>query len=149
MAKKFNFRFESILKIRAEKVTQAQESLNQAVKVRLDKEQAIQEFIDSKNNLEISKPITTKAQDLQNKIFHKQHIESEINRLEKEKQQIVEIENLRRNKLGVAMKEEKVMEKLKDKKLSEHIDEVKREEGIFFDEIGLNISQKNSKNQDG
>lgn len=85
MAKKFDFRYESILKLRAEKVTQAQESLNQAVKVRLDKEKSIEDYKNYKSNINITEEKSTKAADLQNKIYHKQHIENEIKKLEKEK----------------------------------------------------------------
>lgn len=143
MAKKFDFRYETILKMRTEKVTQAKESLNQAVKVRLEKEKTIDDYKNYKNNLIIADEKSIKAADLQNKFYHKQHIENEIKRFEKEKEQIIEIENLRRSKLTVAMKDEKVMEKLKDKKKEQHKEEVKLEEKRFYDEIGINQSQKN------
>lgn len=147
MAKKFDFRYESILKLRAEKVTQAQESLNQAVKVRLDKEKSIEDYKNYKSNINITEEKSTKAADLQNKIYHKQHIENEIKKLEKEKEQILEIEKLRRSKLTVAMKDEKVMEKLKDKKLQQHSDDIKLEESKFFDEIGINQVHKNKRDK--
>lgn len=142
MAKKFDFRYESILKLRAEKVTQAQESLNQAVKVRTEKEKTIEDYKNYKSNIKIVDESSTKASDLQNKFYHKQHIESEIKRLEKEKEQIIEIEGLRRTKLTVAMKDEKMMEKLKDRKIIQHNEDIKQEESKFFDEIGINQVQK-------
>lgn len=142
MAKKFDFRYESILKLRAEKVTQAQESLNQVVRVRNEKEQSIQDYKNYKENINLIEEKSTKAAELQNKIYHKQHIENEIKRLEKEKEQILEIEKLRRNKLTVAMKDEKVMEKLKDKKIIQHLDDIKHEESKFFDEVGINQTSK-------
>ncbi len=138
MAKKFNFRYESILKLRTEKVTQAQESLNQVVKVRIEKEKTIENYKIYKDNLHITTDKSTKASDLQYSFYHKQAIDNEIKKLESEKLQIVEIEKLRRNKLTLAMKDEKVMEKLKDKKNEKYIEEMKLEEGKFLDEIGIN-----------
>ncbi|HRP02585.1 MAG TPA: flagellar FliJ family protein [Candidatus Kapabacteria bacterium] len=147
MAKKFNFRFETVLKLRAEKVTQAQESLNQVVKVRIEKEKTIEDYKNYKLHINNTVLKTTKASDLQNSIHHKQYIESEILRLEKEKLQIIEIEKLRRNKLTVAMKDEKVMEKLKDKKINQHNEDIRLEESKFFDEVGINQTQRLNKEQ--
>jgi len=143
MAKKFNFRYESILKIRSEKVTQAQESLNQVVKVRIDKEKVISEFKDYKDNLIVNNGISAKASDFQNRYYHKQFIDSEITKLENEKKQIIEIENLRRSNLSSAMKDEKIMEKLKDKNVLSHKEDVKREESKFLDEVGISVLGKN------
>jgi flagellar FliJ protein len=146
MAKKFNFRLNSVLKMRAEKVAQAQDLLNQAVKVRMEKEKAIQNYNDYKNSLLEKKFLSSKITELQTQIHHKEYIDSEIVKLEKEKQQILEIENLRRLKLTKALKDEKIIEKLKDKKFQDHKDELLREESKFFDEVGLRTKLQNINN---
>lgn len=142
MAKKFNFRLESVLKLRAEKVTQAQESLNQAIKVRVEKEKSIQNYRNYLKNLSNEKSSQIKASDLQNMSYHKQYIDSEIKKLEKEKVQVLEIENLRRTKLTKALKDEKVLEKLKERKKADYNDELRKEEAKFFDEIAIKQSSK-------
>ena len=60
-----------------------------------------------KNLLLEKKFLSSKVNELQTQIHHKEFVDSEIVKLEKEKQQILEIENLRRLKLTKAMKDEK------------------------------------------
>lgn len=144
--KKFNFKLESVLKYRGDKVTQAKDSLNQVLKIKNEKELAISDTQNTINNLINEKEKgKIKASDLQIKNNHINFLNDEIVRLNEEKKQIVEIENIRRVKLTKAMKDEKVMEKLKEKQKYEHNEIQKKEEGIMLDEIGLRISQK-SKN---
>lgn len=143
MAKKFNFKLESVLKYRTEKVSRAKDSLNQAVKLRIDKEKAIIDTADERSGFQQTNTGKIKASDLQAKGSYLNFLEEEIKRLENEKLQILEIEELRRKKLIVAMKDEKVIEKLKEKKRLIHFEEIKKEESKFMDELGLKTINKN------
>ncbi|MBX3043847.1 MAG: flagellar FliJ family protein [Candidatus Kapabacteria bacterium] len=149
MAKKFNFKLESVLKYRADKVNQATESLNQIVKIRNEKEQEIQQNEEKKQVLFGTQKGKIKAADLQNKNNHINFLNDEIERLNEEKKQVLEIENLRRKKLTSAMKDEKVIDKLKDKQKLAHDQNQKKEEGAFLDEIGLQITMKNRDKHNG
>lgn len=137
MAKKFNFKYNSILKLRAEKVNQAQELLFQAERIKIEKQKIIAEYKNYINGLLNNNTKNNKISDFQNIAYHKQFINSEIEKLEKEKVQIDEIISLRRNKLNEAMKDEKVLEKLKEKKLNCYKEELNKEETKFLDEISM------------
>mgnify|MGYP000748944146 CR=1 FL=1 len=137
MAKKFNFKYNSILKLRTEKVNQAQELLFQAERIKVEKQNIITEYKNYINGLLNNNTNNNKISDLQNIAYHKQFINSEIEKLEKEKVQIDEIISLRRNKLNEAMKDEKVLEKLKEKKLISYKEELNKEETKFLDEISM------------
>jgi len=142
MAKKFNFRLESVLKLRSEKVAQAQDSLFQAQKVRIEKENIIQSYNELKRNLGIEGKQLIKASSLQAISNRKAHLDTEIKRLDGERKQILEIEELRRQKLTKAMIEEKALEKLKEKRMIEHNNELKSEEIKFFDEVARNNNKE-------
>jgi flagellar FliJ protein len=137
MAKKFNFKYNSILKLRTEKVNQAQELLFQAERIKIEKQKIITEYKNYINGLLNNNTNKNKISELQNIAYHKQFINSEIEKLEKEKVQIDEIISLRRNKLNEAMKDEKVLEKLKEKKLNSYKEELNKEETKFLDEISM------------
>lgn len=137
MAKKFNFKYNSILKLRAEKVNQAQELLFQAERIKIEKQKIIAEYKNYINGLLNNNTKNYKISDFQNIAYHKQFINSQIEKLEKEKVQIDEIISLRRNKLNEAMKDEKVLEKLKEKKLNSYKEELNKEETKFLDEISM------------
>ncbi len=138
MAKKFTFRLEPVLKLKTHKVQIALDSLNQAVRLRNEKEQMIIMQSDNRSNLIDLGVKSNKAGDIQAIFHHRDFIDNEIKKLEEEKKRIIEIENIRRTKLTNAMKEEKVLEKLKEKKQIIHQDEINKEEGKFLDEIAIN-----------
>lgn len=135
MAKKFNFKLESVLNLKNYKTKEAEDSLVQAVTIRQKKEVTI---ISQNNYLrEINSTLKNKMslQDIQTLHYHKKSVENDIKKLENEKNKILEIENLRRKNLSEAMKEEKVLEKLKDKKFNQYKEDLKKEENEFMDEI--------------
>jgi flagellar FliJ protein len=138
MAKKFDFRLESVLNLRSHKVQQAKDSLNHVIKMKNEKEQAIEINLIQRNEIFKDRSSAIKAAELQYKIHHKDHLENEIIQLESEKSRLTEIENLRRLNLTEAMKEEKVLVKLKDKKIEAHKYEVEKEEMQTLDEIAQN-----------
>jgi flagellar FliJ protein len=61
--------------------------------------------------------------------------------LKKQQQKIAALEQeatQKRNELLEAMKNRKAMEKLKEKKLAEHMEDIAKKEQAFLDEIGIN-----------
>ena len=138
MAKKFSFRLEPILKIKNYKASLAKDTLNQVIATRIRKEEEINHKNGYLDNLVNQKTVSTNAMMIQAHYHHKNYVKEEIKKLEKEKFQILEIENLRRIELTEAMKEEKILEKLKEKKQAIHKFEVDKEEMNNLDEIGRN-----------
>ncbi len=137
MAKKFSFRLEPLLKLRSHKVSDAKDSLAMVLRVRYGKDELIKEKSDYKNNLLQNKYSSSKAADMQTRIAHKSLIEKEIEKAKKEREQLLEIESVRRYKLNEAMKEEKILQKLKEKKIEQYNYEVNLEENSFIDEIAV------------
>lgn len=135
MAKRFSFRLEPVLRLRAHKVNRAKEDLVAIVNRRVTKEQQIEERESYYDSLLTTERKTTRAGDLQAIINHEDFVKGEIEKLENEKSQLLEIEVLRRSKLTDAMKEEKVLEKLKEKKKNAHSEELAKEDTQFMDEI--------------
>lgn len=139
MAKKFKFSLESVLNLKNYRTNEAKDLLQQAAVIRIKKEQTIsenQEYLKSIGNTGNKMSL----QELQDLHYHKESVKRNIKKLEKEKSQIVEIENLRRDKLSDAMKEEKILTKLKDKKILKYNDELKKEENLILDEIASRTS---------
>ncbi|MDR0926944.1 MAG: flagellar export protein FliJ [Ignavibacteria bacterium] len=135
MAKKFRFRLESILKIRGDKVEETKNALNIALRYRYEKEAEIDDLQQTKQ-VALSKPITiSKASDMQSHRDYINGIDATVTLREQEKTKLIEIENSRRSRLNEAMKEEKVIAKLKEKKLEEYKMDLAREETNFLDEI--------------
>lgn len=144
MAKKFSFRLEPLLKIKSFRVKQAKEELMSIVYLRLKKESEIEEKNNYLDSLIIQKLTYKKAIDIQAFWYHINFVKEQIVNLENEKKQLIEIENLKRQKLSAAMKEEKTLEKLKEKKHSVYLEELNKEEIKQFDEI----AQKKFQNRE-
>jgi flagellar FliJ protein len=135
MAKKFKFRLEAILKLRTEKVDEAKNSLKAILQYRYAKEEEIatlqnnkQEFLTTQHNI-------SKASDMQANKDYVKNLDAQIQKKEIEKEKILEIENERRKRLAEAVKEEKIILKLKEKKYEEYKQELNKEETKFIDEI--------------
>jgi flagellar FliJ protein len=135
MAKKFTYRFENILRLKEYNTNIAKEALNYTLKLKYDKEQQIEEFYSEIHNA-YDKDITKVfAYLLQTSANHVAFIEDEIKKAKAEIMELEEIISLRRLKLTEALKEEKIMQKLREKKLEEHQYNLNREETAMFDEI--------------
>jgi flagellar protein FliJ len=144
MAKKFIFRLESVLKLREHKTQQAKEDLMQVVGLRNKKELEIEERNIYLNNILKKKHKDSTAFDMQAIWRHKVFVDEEIKNLEIEKQNLLEIENIKRIKLTEAMKEEKILDKLKEKKKKLHNEEMEQESQKFLDEVAINHHGKNT-----
>jgi flagellar export protein FliJ len=135
MGKKFEFRLEKILSLRAQKVTQEKLALGKVQSLRLNKEQEAQSQNDYQDELKKVKHNKGQASMLQAHHQHRTFIQEEIKKLEEEIDQLKEIEELRRVRLTEAMKDEKVLEKLKEKRKFDHEEDSKHEEVLTLDEI--------------
>lgn len=137
MAKKFKFRLDSLLNLRGYKVSEAKNSLSQAVSLRIEKEMRIEEFTDYNRNLRVNGNGSKKASDFQAYVYHKQFVEKQIDNLRDEREKVIEIESVRRNVLSEAMKEEKVLSRLKEKQIDVHKKQTEKEEIQFLDEVAI------------
>ncbi len=144
MAKKFTFRLDPVLNLKTHKVSEQKENLNRVVKQRSQKEMQIDKNREYHSSLLKDGAKSAKASELQARYHHKSFVEGEIRRLENERCDLIEIENLRRGKLTEAMKEEKVLMKLKEKQFERHQEEEKKEETKTMDEIARYRHDKNS-----
>ena len=135
MGKKFEFRLEKILSLRTQKVTQEKLALGKVQSLRLNKEQEAQSQNDYQDELKKVKHNKGQASMLQAHHQHRTFIREEIKKLEDEIDQLKEIEELRRVRLTEAMKDEKVLEKLKEKRKYDHEEDSKHEEVLTLDEI--------------
>lgn len=136
MAKRFQFRLETVLGLRSQEVKDAQNRLGEAVQIRNAKEQEIEEKQKYYNSLmEQAAEKKLRIWDMEVQWYHARAVEREIKELEKQLVSLEEIVEIRRTELSEAMKKEKVLTKLKDKKHALHIQEEQRAEQNFLDEI--------------
>lgn len=146
MPKKFSFKLETVLKLRSYKVSLKQEELNVVVASRIAK----QKLKEDKLNylLEMDKKIKERRGilELQAGFHHKVFVQDEIKRIEREIDSILEIENLKRLELIEVMKDEKAIEKLKEKRFEQYKFDMGLEEGKMLDEIAIGRFAKQESN---
>lgn len=145
MAKKFDFRLNSVLRLNSHKVKVAEEALLEIVNIRITKEQKADELANYYTGLIAKEFKSAQASDLQAHYYHMNHIELQIKELKHEIEQILELENIKRMRLTEAMKEEKIIEKLKEKKFEEYKKETEDEEMKTLNEIATNRHHKSGK----
>lgn len=138
MAKRFQFRLKGLYKYRQHKTTEAKNALGEIAQLRMLKEN---EISTRKGYLESLMVVqrSIKVSELQAHSAHISSVKEEIIRLERELVSLEEIEAMRRNHLTRTMRDEKVIEKLHDRKLAEHRDTVQREDQALMDEIALRV----------
>lgn len=132
--KKFNFTLESVLKLKSHKVDDAKNDLGRVVSEINKRNSEIDQHrkeIGALLNDETGNSIAF----MQARFHRIQTLESEINRLYDEINQLREIENVKRDKLKEAKREEMTYEKLKEKQFNEFKEELKKDESAFIDEI--------------
>lgn len=136
MAKKFKFKLESFLKLKSFNVTKAEDALNKVLILKYEKETEIENIKDEITDLN-NNPKKQTIIDLQSRFHRKIFLEERIVQIKYEITKIIEIENLKRKELQEAMKEEKILEKLKEKKRDEFKFEMGKEEDLALDEISI------------
>jgi flagellar FliJ protein len=146
MAKKFIYRFDSILRLREYNTQLARESLNFAVKIKNDKLDLIEDHNNTINNNSKIGEVRLTAFELQTTHHNINFIREEIKKIGDEIKELDEIIGVRRSKLTEAMKDEKIMEKLKEKKLNDYLYELNKEETAVFDEIAGRRAQYGEQN---
>lgn len=136
MPKKFQFRLEPLLKLRANAVEQAKNALATALQNRVQKEEELtvrEQYFNELLVIEQSQKQT--VIEMQASWHHRQAIQQEIRTLEREKSKLVEVEDKKRYELAETMKQEKTVEKLKERKKTEYYESIAKEEQVFLDEI--------------
>jgi flagellar export protein FliJ len=136
MAKKFKFKLESFLKLKSFNVSKAEDALNKVLILKYEKEAEIVSIYDEISELN-NNPKKQTIIDLQSRFHRKIFLEERIVQIKYEITKILEIENLKRKELQEAMKEEKILEKLKEKKQVEFKFEMGKEEDLALDEISI------------
>lgn len=142
MAKKFVYRLESLLKLRQQNTRIAKTEFAIALNERANKEQQINDLIEYNNELNSVNLRQLKITDLVYLQYHKQSIIELTKQLEEQKNILLEKERIKQQKYLIALQEEKVLTKLKDKKIEEHIRKLNKEEQVELDEIALKTKSK-------
>ncbi len=137
MAKKFVYRLESLLQLRQQNTRIAKTEFALALNERANKEKQINDLIEYKKELNSVNLQSLKITDLIYLQSHKQSIVELTKQLEEQKNILLEKERIKQQKYLIALQEEKVLTKLKDKKIEEHIRKLNKEEQIQLDEIAL------------
>jgi len=135
MAKKFSYRLETFLNLKTFKVKEIEENIQKVLYYRTQTEEEIrknQEYLAMLNN---NRNGHFKAIEIQALNYHKEAVKDEIENLRGQLARIIEIENILRQRLVEAMKEEKVLQKLKERQFEAYMYEVNREETKLLDEI--------------
>jgi flagellar FliJ protein len=135
MAKKFSYRLETFLNLKTFKVKEIEENIQKVLYYRTQTEEEIrknQEYLAMLNN---NRNGHFKAIEIQALNYHKEAVKDEIENLRSQLSRIIEIENILRQRLVEAMKEEKVLQKLKERQFEAYMYEVNREETKLLDEI--------------
>lgn len=148
MAKKFEFRLETILRLRTHKAQAAKEDLQKAVGARTLKEQEIEDTTNYLLGLRNAGYGLVKSDELRAMDDHKRHVERTIEEMKKELTRLLEIEAAKRIVLNNAMREQKIMEKLKEKKFETYRFELNKEESQTLDAIGIARYAARSKGEE-
>ncbi len=142
MSKKFIFRLEPLLKLRSHKVMQEKEALMQIQSLRISKENEISDNIEYLESLYRNKKGRISIEQMQTDFHRQNFIKEFIKKLETDRQRLIEIEEQRRLILNEALKEEKILEKLKEKKITAYKEELNFEDTKMMDEIANNRSAR-------
>lgn len=142
MSKKFTFRLEPLLRLRSYKVNQEKEALMQVQSLRINKENEISENIIYLESLYRNKKGRINIEQMQTDFHRQNFIKEFIKKLETDRQRLLEIEEQRRIILNEALKEEKILEKLKEKKIIAYKEELNFEDNKMMDEIANNRSAR-------
>lgn len=136
MAKKFHFRLEQVLNLRKGDADGARVQLSEAEQARKNKEQekeAKQQYY--QDLLAQNQQGKILAHAIESQWHHIRAVQAEIVALEKQCVQLEEIENVKRRDFAEAVKKQRVLEKLKEKKKTLYEHELTQEEQKIMDDI--------------
>lgn len=140
MAKKFNFRLDTVLKLRSYDVKLAKEALSQVQAQRISKQNAIDEAHREIASLFGQELGVVSVEFMQQKQYRQEFLKEHIIILEQEKEELLKLEEQRKQELNEANKQEKILLKLKDKKKAEYAFEMGIEDQKNMDEIAINMN---------
>lgn len=147
MAKKFIYRLETLLNLKSFKVKEIEESIQKVLYYKLQTEIELRKNEEYLAELNSPRDGYYKAIEIQALNYHKDFIKEEINELKNELARIIEIENLLRARLTDAMKEEKVLQKLKERQYEEYVVSINREENKLLDELSIQKEVRNKNTE--
>lgn len=142
MAKKFTYRLEPLLKVKSYNTSIARTELTLTINERIDKEQEIEHISKHRTSLNSIEVKNLSISEMQHLHHFKQSLEYQKNKLVEEKDVLAEKEKVKQNKYNIAMQEEKVLAKLKAKKIEDYQRTLNTEEQKELDDIGLRIKTK-------
>jgi len=145
MTKKFTFRLNPILNLRKQNTQISKHELARAINERVNKEMQIDEVRHQQLKLNQATLERMQLYELQAMVNHKRALSEELQKLNKERESLLEREKVKQLKYNSALQEEKIILKLKEKKEIEHKQTLDKEEQKDLDEIGLRISNNNEK----
>ncbi len=145
MAKKFTFRLNPILNLRKQNTQISKQELASAINDRVNKEMQIDEVRHQQLKLNQATIERMHLHELQAMVNHKRALSKELQKLNNERETLLEREKMKQLKYNSALQEEKIILKLKEKKEIEHKQALDKEEQKDLDEIGLRISNNNEK----
>jgi flagellar FliJ protein len=145
MAKKFQYRLEPLLKLKSYNSTIARTELTNAINERMNKEEEIENITIHRKSLNNMEVISMNVSKMQHLHYFKQSLEDQKKKLSEEKEVLAEKEKVKQSKYNIAMQEEKVLAKLKEKKIEDHKKRLNLEEQKELDEIGLRIKLRQNE----
>ncbi|MBL7997144.1 MAG: flagellar FliJ family protein [Candidatus Kapabacteria bacterium] len=136
MAKRFQFRLETLHKHRQRETDSAKRAFGEVAQMRMAKEREIDGRTGYLNAL-LTAPPKGKVHELQAYSSHIAAVREHIEVLKAELANIAEIEAMRRNELTRTMRDENVLDTLRDKHVEQHRQALLAEEQATLDEIAL------------
>ncbi len=128
-------------RFRQHKTNEAKLALGEITTLRLAKQKEIDDLLMYLEHLQLVRR-SMRVLELQTNAAHAESVRQHIDRLRTELQNLNEIEMLRRQELTKTMRDEKVLDKLRDKKVSEYNHSVLIEEQLQMDEIAMRSDLK-------
>ncbi len=142
MAKRFKFSLEALLKIRSQSVETRKSELGKVVSLKEKRLQDVQDL--EQANIANNHNFPGSGQVIYAMAYanHKKRIEKEKQDIIDEIKKIEEVEKERRKNLNLALQDEKVIEKLREKQYAEYLKELNKEEMDFLNEIASRTGKK-------
>ena len=142
MAKKFRFSLEPLLKLRAYHADVKKQALAEIIQLRDNKQKYIENRQVYLAQITLVRAAdSTTAGAMQTAHEHRESVKQDIAGLEYEKQQLEEIERVKQLEYGEALKEVRILEKLREKYRQQYAAELNAEEQKFLDELALHSQE--------
>jgi|GEM_PF-6190432 len=142
MAKKFSFSLEAVNKLRAYRADVSKNSFLQVSSVRIANDVAIDQILQLKDEIMSSSVLGTTLDEQLQARSHLKLLDRKIEQLSKERQRLIEIEDIKRKDYTGKLQEHEAIKIVKLKKFNQHKQEIQREETTMMEELALSRHQK-------